>query len=74
MTAIPFIQTINQLSEQTVELCYHCHKCTSGCPVSTEMQYGPDRVLRMVQLGYKDALLKSRDIWICASCETCGTR
>ncbi len=74
MTTTPFYQTINQFSEQTVQLCYHCHKCTSGCPVAAEMQYGPDRILRMVQLGHKDALLKSRDIWICASCETCGTR
>lgn len=38
------------------------------------MEYGPDRVLRMVQTGEKDRLLSSHDIWICASCETCGTR
>jgi heterodisulfide reductase subunit C len=38
------------------------------------MHYGPDRVLRMVQFGEKDRLLTSHDIWICASCETCGTR
>jgi heterodisulfide reductase subunit C len=28
----------------------------------------------MVQLGQKEALLASHDIWLCASCETCGTR
>jgi heterodisulfide reductase subunit C len=38
------------------------------------MQYGPDRVLRMVQRDEKDRLLSSRDIWLCASCETCGAR
>lgn len=69
-----FVNQVNDLSEQTVQLCYHCHKCTSGCPVADEMTYGPDRVLRMVQLGETTALLTSSDIWVCASCETCGTR
>ena len=68
------IKQVNDLSEQTIELCYHCHKCTSGCLVADEMAYGPDRVLRMIQLGRKQELLTSHDIWVCASCETCGTR
>jgi heterodisulfide reductase subunit C len=38
------------------------------------MDYGPDRVLRMIQFGLKEQVLSSSDIWICASCETCGTR
>jgi len=38
------------------------------------MDYGPDRVLRMVQFGLKEEVLISSDIWICASCYTCGTR
>jgi heterodisulfide reductase subunit C len=72
--ALLFQEQINLLSEQTTQLCYHCHKCTAGCPVVHEMEYGPDRVLRMVQLGQKERLLSSHDIWLCASCETCGTR
>ena len=75
MLGYELIRQVNHLSEQTIELCYHCHKCTSGCPVADEMQYGPDRqILRMVQFGEKEKLLKSADIWVCASCETCGTR
>jgi heterodisulfide reductase subunit C len=69
-----FIDQVNRLSDQTIELCYHCHKCTAGCPVVQDMQYGPDRILRMVQFGDADKLLSSSDIWLCASCETCGTR
>lgn len=69
-----FVNRVNELSEQTIQLCYHCHKCTSGCPVADEMTFGPDRVLRMVQFGLKKELLTSHDIWVCASCETCGTR
>lgn len=64
----------NRLSGQIIELCYHCHKCTAGCPVVEAMEYGPDRLLRMVALDQRDAVLRSRDIWLCASCYTCSTR
>jgi heterodisulfide reductase subunit C len=74
MLTTNFMEQVNILSEQTIELCYHCHKCTAGCPVAGQMEYGPDRILRMVQFGEKDKLLKSHDIWICVACETCGTR
>lgn len=74
MVDMGFVTQVNDLSEQTIQLCYHCHKCTAGCPVADEMSYGPDRVLRLIQLGERERLLTSSDIWICASCETCGTR
>jgi len=67
-------EQINRLCEQNIQLCYHCHKCTAGCPVAPDMEYGPDRILRMVQMGDRERLFASRDIWLCASCETCGTR
>lgn len=69
-----FPREVNERSGQFVQRCYHCHKCTAGCPVAFAMDYGPDRVLRMVQWGLKAPLLLSSDIWICASCYTCGTR
>lgn len=64
----------NRLSGQTVELCYHCHKCTAGCPVVEAMSYGPDQLLRMVALDQRQAVLSSKDIWLCAGCFTCATR
>jgi heterodisulfide reductase subunit C len=38
------------------------------------MQYGPDLLLRMISLDQTDAVLKSRDIWLCVGCYTCATR
>ena len=71
---VPLMERVNALAEQQVELCYHCHKCTSGCPAAEEMRYGPDQMLLLVQLGQKDRLLSSADLWLCAGCETCATR
>lgn len=69
-----FQRRVDALAHETTGRCYHCHKCTAGCPVSYAMSYGPDRILRMVQLGQTEQALKSPDIWLCAGCETCGAR
>jgi len=71
---VSLMERVNVLAGQQIELCYHCHKCTSGCPVAEEMRFGPDQVLLLVQLGQADRLLRSPDIWLCAGCETCATR
>jgi heterodisulfide reductase subunit C2 len=69
-----FHEEVGAAAGETIGLCYHCHKCTAGCPVSYAMTYGPDRLLRLVQLDERKAVLASPDIWLCAGCETCGAR
>ncbi|MFZ2447233.1 MAG: 4Fe-4S dicluster domain-containing protein [Syntrophobacteraceae bacterium] len=54
--------------------CFQCRKCTNGCPASFAMDLFPDQVIRLAILGQKDEVLRSRTIWVCASCETCSTR
>ena len=61
------------LGEQ-IASCFHCTKCSSGCPVTFAMDVLPNRAVRMVQMGLKDQILESSTIWLCASCETCTTR
>jgi heterodisulfide reductase subunit B len=38
------------------------------------MDLVPHQLLRAVQLGQSERVLKSRTIWICANCQTCVTR
>jgi len=38
------------------------------------MDYQPAQVLKMIQLGIREPLLKSSAPWLCVSCEACGTR
>lgn len=71
---LSFAEQVNEASGQVVQRCYHCFKCTAGCPITPFMDYGPDRVVRMVQLGLKDRLMTSSTIWLCAACEACATR
>ena len=53
--------------------CYQCIKCTSGCPLADQFDLAPHQVMRSVQFD-DTAVLESRAIWLCASCQTCTTR
>jgi len=68
------LQKVTKESRQPVDLCFQCRKCSAGCPTVDEFDFPPNMVLRMIQLGQRDELLQSRAIWMCISCETCGTR
>ncbi len=65
---------VRHLSSEEIALCYHCHKCTAGCPVIGAMAYGPDQILRMVAMEQYEPIFNSKDIWLCAGCYTCATR
>jgi Fe-S oxidoreductase len=36
------------------------------------MDYGPDGILRLLELGRLERVLSSRDVWLCLGCEMCG--
>ena len=69
-----FIEDVKRRSGEDLSLCYQCLKCTAGCPTAPHMDIRPNNLIRMIQMGMKDAVLRSHAIWLCVSCETCGTR
>ncbi|MFZ5591897.1 MAG: 4Fe-4S dicluster domain-containing protein [Bacillota bacterium] len=69
-----FIARLREASGQAVEKCYQCGKCTAGCPIAPFMDLVPNRVMRLVQLGQEEELLRAQSIWLCAFCSTCSVR
>lgn len=69
-----FLDQVIRASGENLRKCYVCGKCSAGCPVAFAMDYPPNRIARMIQLGLKDEVLNSRSIWICLTCSTCGAR
>jgi len=69
-----FIRTVEDESGQVVSRCYQCGNCTGGCPMSFTFDYSVSRIMRLIQAGQKDAVLSSKAIWMCATCETCTQR
>ena len=68
------LAAVEERSGESVSRCYHCRKCTNGCPLAFAMDLTPNQIMRMVQLGLREEVLRSNTIWICASCQTCTTR
>jgi quinone-modifying oxidoreductase subunit QmoC len=54
--------------------CLQCGTCGSACPVSVYMDYTPRKLIGMVREGFKQEVVTSFAIWLCASCYECTVR
>ncbi len=71
---VSFLHEVENRSGQSLTACYQCLKCSAGCPLSSHMEYKPNAVIRLIQYGRRETVLKSHAIWLCVSCMTCGVR
>lgn len=67
-----FRERVEKLSGTSTSICFHCTGCSGGCPFGDLMDYHPNHINRLVQLGMKDEAIKSSSIWICIGCHTCS--
>jgi heterodisulfide reductase subunit C len=65
------IRKIEEISAQNVYRCYQCGKCSAACPAAPEMDMLPNQVIRYLQLGMEEEVLKANTPWVCASCLQC---
>jgi ferredoxin len=69
---------IRRFGAGDVSACFSCGTCTASCPLSQDDGTFPRRIIRYAQLGMKDALLSSKELWSCYQCgecaETCPTQ
>lgn len=54
--------------------CYQCGKCSAGCPIAAKADMTPREIIRNLQLGQVDAVLKSKMPWYCVECGVCLVR
>jgi heterodisulfide reductase subunit C len=59
---------------ERIKRCIQCGTCTGSCPVSYAMDISPRQLIALFRAGEMEAIMKSRTIWICASCYACTTR
>ena len=69
-----FAAEVKERSGVNFDRCYQCLTCTLGCSFCYAMDFSPNQVVRMVQLGLRDEVLRSSAIWFCASCQACAAR
>jgi heterodisulfide reductase subunit C len=59
---------------ERIKRCIQCGTCTGSCPVSYAMDISPRQLIALFRAGELETIMKSRSIWICASCYACTTR
>ena len=66
-----FMLDIKKYGHLDIDACFNCGNCTAVCPLSTENDSFPRRVIRFAQLGLEDQLLSSKELWMCYYCGEC---
>jgi heterodisulfide reductase subunit C len=69
-----FAQEVAARSGQPLLACYQCRRCAAGCPVGAKSGVTPDRLIRLILLGDRQAALENLLVWKCLACYTCGAR
>jgi quinone-modifying oxidoreductase, subunit QmoC len=56
---------------EQLESCIQCGTCSGLCPLSIYMDQTPRQVMELVRSDFKNEVLRSHTIWLCASCYVC---
>jgi ferredoxin len=63
---------IQKYGATDMSACFSCGNCTAICPLSENDATFPRRMIRYAQVGMKDALLSSKELWSCYHCGECS--
>ena len=56
---------------EQLQSCIQCGTCSGVCPLSIYMDYSPRQVMALTRADFKNEVLKSHTVWLCASCYHC---
>ncbi len=65
----PFKELVAPLSK--LDSCLTCGTCAGGCPVADWEGMDPRKMVRMIQLGLEEEVVRSNWIWQCTNCQRC---
>ena len=65
------LSDLKKYGSVNIESCCNCGNCTAVCPLSTEDDNFPRRMIRYAQIGMRKKLLSSKELWLCYFCGEC---
>jgi nitrate reductase gamma subunit/ferredoxin len=63
---------IKRYGAADVSACFSCGTCTATCPLVSNDATFPRRMIRYAQVGLRDQLLSSKELWTCYACAECS--
>lgn len=67
-----FLSNLSKYGAFDITDCFNCGNCTAVCPLSQDGSSFPRRMVRYAQIGTKDRLLGSKELWQCFYCGECS--
>jgi heterodisulfide reductase subunit C len=58
----------------TLMACYQCGTCTASCPSGRLTAFRTRQIIRKAQLGLKEEVLPTEELWLCTTCYQCVER
>ena len=69
------LETLRDVPEgRRIWSCIQCGTCAGTCPHGEYMDYPPRRIIRMLEEGLLEEVLKSDSLMMCVSCYACMTK
>lgn len=63
---------IQRFGATDISACFSCGTCSAICPMSQTDGTFPRRIIRYAQLGMRNELLSSKELWACYQCGECA--
>ncbi|MEM4102845.1 MAG: 4Fe-4S dicluster domain-containing protein [Conexivisphaerales archaeon] len=65
------VDDVKALGAINIDACFNCGTCTAVCPLSSGSSSFPRRMITYAQIGVKEKILESPDLWLCNYCGEC---
>jgi len=66
------LSDLKRFGAADVSACFSCGTCTAICPLVDNDATFPRRIIRYAQVGLRDELLSSKELWTCYQCGLCS--
>lgn len=67
-----FLEELRRFGAADVTACFNCGNCTAVCSLAGKEGSFPRRLIRYAQLGLRQRLAASRELWLCYACGDCS--
>lgn len=67
-----FIENLQKFGAFDINACFNCGNCSAVCPLSSNNDSFPRKMIRYSQIGARDRLLACKELWLCYYCGECS--
>lgn len=71
---INLMADLHKFGAADINDCFSCGNCTAICPLADNDATFPRRIIRLAQVGLRDDLVASKELWTCYHCGLCTDR